>query len=67
MERGLPFCATPSCRLHLYGDDARVRGVGNWAYFVDGLILGRTMVEGSMFCDSCARAKLAGREPEGVR
>jgi hypothetical protein len=55
-ELASPFCARPSCPLHLMPGDADTRGCGNWARLPCGLILGRQLVEGRLVCDACAKS-----------
>lgn len=61
------FCATLTCALHLSSNDARIRGQGEWALLPNGLIVGRTAVNGQRYCDICARDRNVGREPTGLQ
>lgn len=51
---GLPFCASQTCELHIYANDIRIRGAGNWAVLPSGLIFSRVLVNGNYYCDRCA-------------
>jgi len=54
------FCANPSCNLHVRASDANVHDSGNWAAFADGIMIGRSRVEGFMLCDRCAKRVVRG-------
>lgn len=48
------FCANTTCVLHVRRGDANVRGSGNWAQLVDGILVGRRRVGRVTLCDRCA-------------
>lgn len=53
LERGAPFCANPSCDLHVRLVDWQVEGGGNWVSLPDGRIFGRGSYAAGMLCDAC--------------
>jgi hypothetical protein len=54
IERGAPFCADPTCALHVRARDARVEGGGNWLTLPDGRTFGRSRFGDRLLCDACA-------------
>jgi len=56
LEADLPFCSNPDCRLHVHAGNPGVIGVGNWAQFADGTVVGRGIYYGVYLCDPCGRA-----------
>jgi hypothetical protein len=53
LERGAPFCANPSCDLHVRLVDVQVEGGGNWVSLPDGRIFGRGGYPAGILCDAC--------------
>lgn len=53
LERGAPFCANPSCDLHVRLVDRQVEGGGNWVSLPDGRIFGRGRYATGVLCDAC--------------
>jgi hypothetical protein len=53
VERGAPFCANPSCALHVRLIDRQVKGGGNWVTLPDGRIFGRGRYGTALLCDAC--------------
>jgi len=53
LERGAPFCANPSCDLHVGLLDLQVEGGGNWVSLPDGRMFGRGRYGSRMLCDAC--------------
>jgi hypothetical protein len=53
LERGAPFCANPSCDLHIRLIDLEVEGGGNWISLPDGRVFGRGRYGSRMLCDAC--------------
>jgi hypothetical protein len=53
LERGAPFCANPSCDLHITLIDLQVAGGGNWVSLPDGRVFGRGRYGNRMLCDAC--------------
>jgi hypothetical protein len=53
LERGAPFCANPSCDLHVRLADLQVEAGGNWVSLPDGRIFGRGHYAAGMLCDAC--------------
>jgi hypothetical protein len=53
LERGAPFCANPSCALHVRMVDSQVEGGGNWVFLPDGRVFGRGRFGNRMLCDAC--------------
>lgn len=53
LERGAPFCANPSCALHVRLADSQVEGGGNWVRLPDGRVFGRGRYGGELLCDAC--------------
>lgn len=46
------FCANAACALHI--PDGFDRDCGNWVELSNGCIVGRTRVDGRIYCDPCA-------------
>jgi hypothetical protein len=71
IERGAPFCANPSCALHVYARDARVEGGGNWLTLPDGRMFGRGRFGDALLCDACGTRRgpitLAAASPQEKR
>lgn len=62
-----PFCATPTCLLHVCEGDAGVTGSGQWATIrALGITVSRTVVDGVLLCDVCARDRIEGLSPIGI-
>ncbi len=53
LELGAPFCANPSCDLHVRLGDLHVESGGNWVSLPDGRMFGRGDYSGRMLCDAC--------------
>lgn len=53
LERGAPFCANPSCDLHVRLSDLQLASGGNWVSLPDGRMFGRGRYNGRILCDAC--------------
>jgi len=67
LERGAPFCANPTCALHVRLAEAQVEGGGNWVRLADGRIFGRGRYGGELLCDACGTRRGPVRLDSRVR